>query len=322
MGEKISVIVPIYNVEKYLEKCIDSIINQTYKNLEIILVDDGSTDSCSKICKEYEKIDKRIKVIYKENGGLSDARNAGLKIATGDYIGFVDSDDYIEKSMYEKMLSVFDSRIDIVECGVNYVYTNEINYGDSIGNDFRLNTEEALEELILERKLSQTVWNKLYRKICILGILFEKGKINEDEFWTYQVFSRAKNIFRLNENLYFYVQRKGSIMKEEYSIKRLDCIEGRYKRLQYINKNYKKLITIEKKIFYFCCVYHCQCILGIKDKSKSNEGYNIIKIYIKNIKFNIKDLKCMAIDEMIWILLTKISLKWTCILRNKLKIGV
>ena len=127
MEGKISVIVPIYNVEQYLRKCIDSIINQTYKNLEIILVDDGSWDNSPRICDEYAKRDNRIKVIHKKNGGLADARNTGLKMITGNYISFIDSDDYIEKTMYEKMIKVIlKYNADIIECNLNYKYGNQL----------------------------------------------------------------------------------------------------------------------------------------------------------------------------------------------------
>ena len=122
MSEKISVIVPIYKTEQFLSKCIDSIINQTYKNLEIILVDDGSPDNCPKICDEYAKRDNRIKVIHKENGGLSSARNAGIEIATGDFSAFVDSDDWIDSDMYESLVKLSDEyNADIAECGYRFI---------------------------------------------------------------------------------------------------------------------------------------------------------------------------------------------------------
>ena len=126
MDSLISVIVPIYNVEKYLQKCVDSIINQTYKNLEIILVDDGSPDNCPKMCDDYAEKDSRIKVVHKENGGLSDARNVGMEVATGEYVSFIDSDDYISLDFYETLLeTIVDNDSDVVECGVVKFYENE-----------------------------------------------------------------------------------------------------------------------------------------------------------------------------------------------------
>ena len=161
----ISVIVPIYGVEKYLNKCVESLIGQTYKVLEIILVDDGSKDNCPTLCDEWAKKDSRIKVVHKENGGLSDARNAGLPYATGEYISFIDSDDYIEPTFYERLFAAIEEAgAEIAECGTRYV--------DECGNELKIrqsqdgcfDTLTALKMLIQEKGLYQTVWNKLYKK--------------------------------------------------------------------------------------------------------------------------------------------------------------
>ena len=148
----ISVIVPIYNVEKYLDRCVDSIINQTYKNLEIILVDDGSPDNCPQMCDDYAKKDSRIKVVHKENGGLSDARNVGMEVATGEYVSFIDSDDYISLDFYETLLeTIVDNDSDIVECGVVKFY--EDNSFDKYSDDLKVtnyDTVDGLEGLINE----------------------------------------------------------------------------------------------------------------------------------------------------------------------------
>ena len=227
MDKLISVIVPIYNVEKYLTKCIESIINQTYKNLEIILVDDGSPDKSPIICDEYAKKDNRIKVIHKKNGGLSDARNYGMSLATGEYISFIDSDDYIDEEMYEKMIfELINNDSDIVSCAINNVYSDRVE--SSYIEERVYDTELALKNLILGRDLNQTVWNKLYKKDVINGILFEKGKINEDDFWTYQVFANSKKIITLNKPLYNYIHRESSIMGQGYSEKNLNGLEARY----------------------------------------------------------------------------------------------
>lgn len=146
MDKLISVIVPIYNVEKYLTKCIESIINQTYENLEIILVDDGSPDNCPIICDEYAKRDSRVKVIHKKNGGLSDARNAGLDIATGEYIMFIDSDDFVEIDMMESMMNnMIDNNVDLVVCNIKYIYDNseKVKYNQK---DKVLDKYEAMQE--------------------------------------------------------------------------------------------------------------------------------------------------------------------------------
>ena len=177
----ISVIVPIYKVEKYLHKCIDSILAQTYTNLEIILVDDGSPDNCGKICDEYAAKDSRIKVIHQPNGGLSAARNAGLDIATGDYIGFVDSDDYIAPDMYEKLYNALvKNDADMAICDYQR-FGNELPY-----DEMSLTTEvitglQAMEKQNTVINCSFVVaWSKLYKSFIFSNVRFPVGKINED----------------------------------------------------------------------------------------------------------------------------------------------
>ena len=159
----ISIIVPIYNVEDYLKRCIDSILGQTYKNLEVILVDDGSPDKCGKICEEYKLIDSRIKVIHKKNGGLSSARNNGLDIATGDFIGFVDSDDYIERNMYESLIEALNNNnADIATCGIIREDTNtqhKINIRTPNTEKVYLDID-AIREILLSREIGISVWSK------------------------------------------------------------------------------------------------------------------------------------------------------------------
>ena len=323
MNKLISIIVPIYNVELYLKRCIDSILNQTYTNSEIILVDDGSLDNCPQICDDYEKKDSRIKVIHKENGGLSEARNVGLKMASGDYISFIDSDDYIDNTMYEKMINkLLEYNADIVECGTNYVYDNQVVKYKGANIEKECNAENALKGLILGDSFQQTVWNKIYKKNIIQDILFEKGKINEEDIWTYIVFSRCNKLVSITEPLYFYIQRANSIMGQNYSIKRLDGVEARYRRLIFIKNNYYSLYNFEKKSFFFYCLYNCQCILRCKNKSDKIKGYNIIQSYIKKIDFNSKEQSKMSLKEIVWIRLSKVSIKLTCIIRNKLGIGI
>lgn len=320
MNKLISVIVPIYKVELYLEKCLESILNQTYTNLEIILVDDGSPDKCPDICDHYQKIDNRIKVIHKKNGGLSDARNSGLKIATGEFVSFIDSDDYIDINMYEKMMNYAEEfNLDIVECGVKHVYKNGILDNDEIDKCI-CDSEEALKYLMLGKKFHQIVCNKIYKTELIRDILFEKGKIHEDEFWTYKIFMNAKRIGLLNENLYFYFHREGSIMSEGYTRKSLDGIEARYLRYKDINKLYPNLSFIAKKTLYFYCIYIYQKF--VLNEKNNKENMNEVKKYLKEIDFHIEEKNLFNRKEKIWYYLSKKSIYLTCKLRNFIKLGV
>ncbi len=236
MNELISVIVPIYGVEKYLEECLKSIINQTYTNLEIILVDDGSPDNCGKICDEYLKKDNRIKVIHKNNGGLSDARNAGLDIANGEYIAFIDSDDCINEEFIQKLYyNCKNYKCDIAEA--NYIrFSNKISK-DKQKENLEIFTNIQMVERIYNRSTygrTIVVWNKLYKKEIIKQYRFQKGKIHEDEFIMYKIFYENDiKIAVLNEILYYYRFTPNSIMNQKFDLRRLDKLEAYEERMKY-----------------------------------------------------------------------------------------
>lgn len=219
---KISVIVPIYKVEQYLRKCLDSIVNQTYQNLEIILIDDGSPDRCGKICDEYAAEDERVTVIHKANGGLSSARNVGLDVATGEYIGFVDSDDWIEADMYAYLLQGIQKHdADIAVCGIFEELPNrQICRRWNKAEVF--DTEGGLEQLFLRKKYSHSVWDKLYRCCLFEEIRFPDGRNFEDIATTHRVFERAKKVHLLPEAKYHYLQRQDSIMGDGRLQNRID----------------------------------------------------------------------------------------------------
>lgn len=210
MEPLISIIVPIYNVEEYIHKCVDSILAQTHKNLEIILVDDGSPDNCPAICDEYAQQDSRIRVIHKPNGGLSDARNAGLDVAQGDYIGFVDSDDWIAPDMYEYLLNgMIKYDTDISSCQAIYVYEWRLQY-KNIGCDTVYTREEMLEEVFNDR-MENYAWSRLYKAKIWKDVRFPVGKNFEDILTFYKAVEAADRIVDLQEGKYFYLIRKGGI---------------------------------------------------------------------------------------------------------------
>lgn len=243
--EKISIIVPIYNVEQYLEKCIISIINQTYKNIEIILVDDGSKDNSGKIADEYKKTDDRIVVIHKENGGLSDARNCALDIATGDYITFVDSDDYIDIRYCEMLYNaLIKTNADIAICEMQYVYDDkyENNNNENIKTEEYLKGDAMIKYMDTEYVVACA---KLYKSELFNDLRYIVGKIHEDEFMFHKVFFKCKKIVYINSKLYAYRQRESSITKTEYSIKKLDAICALEDRLKFSTDN--KLVELYDK---------------------------------------------------------------------------
>ncbi len=243
MENKVSVIIPVYKVEKYLEKCIDSVINQSYSNLEIILVDDGSPDNCGKICDKYAKKDNRIRVIHKTNGGLSDARNNGIKIATGNYIAFIDSDDYVTEDYIEYLLKlIIDNNSDIsivmpYEVDENYI-VKKIFKREKIYN---YNSNDALKTMLYQKKFETSAWGKLFKKNVVNGIYFPTGKIYEDIGTIYKYILRAKKITFSTMKNYYYLQRKDSIMGRKYKQSDLDYVEN----AQVLLENMEKIGNLE-----------------------------------------------------------------------------
>lgn len=305
MKDKISVVVPVYNVEKYLSKCIDSIMHQSFENLEIILVDDGSKDNSGKICDKYAKEYTNIKVIHQENKGLSMARNTGIEMATGEYIGFVDSDDYIDAKMYEVLYkNIIKYNADISIC--KYEKVNEIEIKEDIKGDINneevlvMSNVEAIKELLsAQEKISNHAVTKLYKKRLFENIKYPEKRKFEDIGTTYYLFEKSKKVVFINYIGYKYLQRNDSItgkariedIKDEmYMVKkRYDYLFQKYPNLQ------KELLMNRA---YFALIYHVNYArLGEKNiyyKSDIMEEYNFYKEYIK--RYSIKDI--LKINKM------------------------
>lgn len=220
--KKISIIVPIYNIEKYLPRCLDSILAQTYKNLEVILVDDGSVDNSGMIADKYARNDQRINVIHQVNKGVSAARNAGLDLATGDYIGFVDGDDYIEPDMYEILMRIIDEQqVDIAHCGYQMVYPSRIDYYYNTREKQKMNREEGVFELLKGRKIEPGLWNKLYKAELFKQIRLPIGIAEtEDLLCNFELFCLAESSFFYDVSKYHYMLRSGSATSETLSEKK------------------------------------------------------------------------------------------------------
>lgn len=248
MQPKISVIVPVYNVEKYLPHCLDSIINQSYTNLEIIVIDDGSSDNCPEICDKYAEKDRRIIVIHKRNGGLSDARNTGIESATGEYLAFVDGDDYIAVNMYEILEKrIIGDSADIAVC--NFMYVNDQGELLQEKNHNLPILNECLESRNAIKKLSGpkswyyvTACNKLYHRELFDELRFPKGKIHEDEFVIHHIIQKCGRISCVQDTLYYYVQRDKSITSERFSLRRMDIADALIDRYYFAKRHkYKEL---------------------------------------------------------------------------------
>lgn len=241
---KISVIIPVYNVESYLEKCVKSVVFQSYRNLEIILVDDGSTDKSDEMCDQLSKKYKNVFAFHKENGGLSSARNYGMEKMTGEYFFFIDSDDYIYYKTIEKMyfaLKFLD--VDIVECEYAKVTSD---YGFNYTNQTVLridSSEEFLSHVIKWKEHYPMAWNKLYKTSVFGKYRFREGRLNEDEFFINDWIVNTKKIGYLSLPLYYYRIRKDSIMGQPFTIKRADAFDAYVNRYLIIKESYPKIIN-------------------------------------------------------------------------------
>ena len=282
MGEKISVIVPVYNVEQYLERCVDSIINQTYTNLEIILVNDGSTDNSGKLCDELAKKDERIRVIHKENGGLSDARNRGIDEAESDLVGFIDSDDYIDSDMYEVLLkNLNDTDADLSMCALYDVYNNTPEAQVTNKETWKLSSEQAIRMVMEAKILSVTAVNKLYRKSLFTDLKFEVGKIAEDAFIMIKLLDKCEKIVATNEKKYYYVHRENSITTQKFSTKFLNVIEAYEQNSNIILEKYPKLKDVAQTRMNWAYFYVLDRLL-LDDNYNDKELENKLISYLKN----------------------------------------
>lgn len=258
MNELISIIIPIYGVEKYLERCLEAVIGQSYKNLEIILVDDGSPDRAGEICDGYAKRDNRIKVIHQENQGLAMARNSGLDVATGRYISFIDSDDFMSRRMIEYLYkSIKEQDADISICDFlkfeedasikeqekSYIGIQKKNIGSQ---------EERIQYMFLDKYVdSIIVWNKLYKRELWENVRFPKVRAYEDEAVLYKILDHADKIVYVEEKLYYYMQRRsGSITSEGFSEKRLLRLDVLKERMDYYIQNEMWKYFIEMLFVY------------------------------------------------------------------------
>lgn len=271
----VSVIVPVYRVEKYINRCIDSILEQTYKKLEIILIDDGSDDKCPEICDEYGKMDSRIKVIHKLNGGLSEARNIGIDSSKGEYVAFVDSDDYLHERYIEIMYSIAEqTQSDIVQCGFCSVLDDdEIIDCSDLSFTLLSPRQFSIQTYTLMGWKGTVAWNKLYRREMFGEIRYPIGKIHEDDITTYKLIWKATNIANINSKLYYYRQREDSIMGEKYSLKHLDA-QLAYKGQEqfYFDNGDDYLLSLVRCSYAKWLRYQIQCIcMNDVDKSPLDE---------------------------------------------------
>lgn len=294
MSKLISVVIPVYNVEQYLEKCVRSVLAQTYKNLEIILVDDGAKDNSGKMCDDLALLDERIKVIHKENGGLSDARNHGMKIATGDYIGFVDSDDYIAEDMFETLYNLIEeNNADISIVSFYEMYKNRLIGVRDSGNLEVMTKQEAMKELLIDTKIQSYAWNKLFKKELFNNLEFPTGKNFEDIATTLLLFERSEKIALLEKPKYYYLRRDDSIVGVRNSKTYTDYLEVIYDKYMYLKDKYPaiEVYNAYNYIINMIWVYTIIVTFGLEDVYKEFEKqYDLFEKLLKEYEKEILEM--------------------------------
>ena len=320
----ISVIVPIYKVEKYLDRCVSSIVNQTYRNLEIILVDDGSPDNCPRLCDDWVQKDFRIKVLHLVNGGAGKARNIGIGQASGEWSVLVDGDDYLHGGMIEYLYSLIENGVDLTECCIVNTFSDEADFSEITDKDevITCNAEEALDYLIGDRIFRQTPPNKLYKTAIIKSIPFPEGNLIDDEFWTYKVIGECNQLKHSSLKLYAYRQQEGSVMHKSYSVKRLQALDAKYERLNYFEVRFSNLLPKAKIDFLNTCIFHGQMIERFLNGDEKRKAREIVIDYYSKINVPNNQMISMKYSHRIWLGLARKSFVKTCQLKNLLGVGI
>lgn len=273
-NEMISVIVPVYNIRAYIKECIDSIICQTYRNLEIILVDDGSTDGCGEICDRYEKADARVRVVHKQNGGLSSARNCGISLSKGKYLLFVDGDDKIDVKMCEILIHIL--RIYHADISICRSYKNELAKNHRKHIIVRLTPEKALSEMLKERSFNVSAWGKLYKRELFETVRFPDSMLFEDLAVTYRLLDLSHSAVYTSEQLYYYRVRNGSIMNSTFSESKMVFLDISEEMIRFLAVHYPKALTAayNRTTRY--------CISFIRDIAVSSGDYHDYACRLRN----------------------------------------
>ncbi len=320
---QVSVIVPVYNVAPYLDRCVRSLLAQTLRDFELILIDDGSTDGSSARCDDWAVADSRVRAVHQENRGLSAARNAGMRAALGEYFSFVDSDDWVEPCFLEQLVHAIKATgADIAACGYRKVADDAPFPPQPAPAAPRIyEGEEILAAYIHGRGIEQITVNKIYPRKLVEDLPFEVGKFHEDEYWTYQVLGRAQQYAAIDYAGYNYFMRDGSIMRAPYSLKRLDAVEAKRRRVDYLMRTHPAIGEEDKVNFLFSCFFHGQMSLRYLSGEDRAVAMPYLTKMARTYKITSDDLRGETFSHKVWVFLARISFPLTCRLRNLLRIG-
>lgn len=310
----ISVIVPVYKVEDYLDRCVESILSQTFTDFELILVDDGSPDNCPAMCDSWAKKDSRIKVIHKENGGLSDARNVGFEASCGEWISFVDSDDYIHPAMLQALYDAVQKfKVKVSICGFKRTQGESLEENP----DLTANLWSA-EDLYMQRNVNATVaWGKLYH--CSVVLPYPVGKLHEDEFVTYRILFACEQMAVIDAELYGYYQNPTSITEEKWNPRRMDSIEAYEQRLSYFAQyGNDALYRFQIMSFYLCLTVQLDEIGTATEFAKERQ---MIEKKAKALLRRCRREKVFCEEKHLW-MYTRFypaRVKWMCLILSVLR---
>ena len=284
---KVSIIVPIFDVEVYLPYCIESLVNQTYQNIEIILVNDGSPDSCGEIVDYYASRDQRIIPIHQKNGGVSDARNTGMDYASGEYTFFIDADDWIDHTLIKELVDSMEQfNADVVQTTHYYAYQDYLLQDKRFDHPFNhpkvLDNRQLMRELVLNQTVKNFAWGKLYKTSLIQDIPFQRGVLFEDICWSYLVMQKVDTYVILDKPLYYYYQHAES-MVATYSVKHLDYLEELKKRHRFLEQHYTDLVELSYKELAKANLIHYQLLLRNRRVDSNGIHRTEIKAYMKRV---------------------------------------
>lgn len=306
----ISVVIPIYNIKDYIDDCVSSILRQTYTNLEIFLVDDGSTDGCSFICDNYKLVDERIKVIHKKNGGLSDARNVAIDVCSGEYITFVDGDDIVSDNYIERLYGIMQKTgCEVSVCShCNFFVKDSI---DSTESEFFkvFNVDDAIKQILISGEFTTSAWGKLYATKLFKEIRYPKGKIYEDLPTTWRVFSIANKVVYTPSEDYYYRQNPTSIMNTKFGKKNFDIIDAHKKVISGLEEIKPALVKYAKQRYGTYCTIqlfrallsgypHYKELITLRKPIQNNLKYVIQGTYPIRIKVVSVIMSCPGVLEL------------------------
>ena len=301
----VSVIVPVYGVEKYINKCLESIINQTYRNLEIILVDDGTKDKSGEICEDYAKKDSRIKVYHKENGGLSDARNYGIEHSKGEYLTFIDSDDYVDTDYIEFLYELIKKGYKLALCSLHVVYTSNGGiWNKGNGEESIITGKQCIEMMCYHEEIETAAYAKLIHRDLFQNVRFPKEKIFEDIGTSYLLFDQCDKIICGFIPKYYYVIRENSIVTSSFNEKKLDFIEMTNQMSDYVNAKYPDLEDATLRRLGYAYFSTLNQMLEVKGERYKDIRRNFVSFLKENGHRIIKNPRTPKRDKLAYLCLS------------------